>query len=152
MNNKDYKGKVIMDNEKFQELVLQKFEQISRQLGEHTQLLRALEHAREGNKAEIDNLTHSVARIEGEIKELRRGQGELRRGQEKLRQEVGELRQGVDDLRRGQEGLCRGQEELRKGQDRIELTINEIREENRFIREILGDHEVSIRTLRRCSM
>ncbi len=95
-----------MENEKFQELVLQKLNEIGKQLTEHTgiltehtgiltehtgiltehtgiltehtgiltehtQILRALEHASEVHKAELDNLTHTVARIEGEVKDLR---------------------------------------------------------------------------------
>lgn len=127
-----------MDNEKFQKLVLQKLEQINHQMGEHTHLLRALEHANEVRKAEVDNLIHSVARIEGNIQELRQGQDELRKGQDGIRKELDELRQGQD--------------ELRNGQKRIESSINEIKEDNRSIQEIIGEHEVSIRTLRRHSV
>ena len=40
-------------------------------LDEHTQILRALEHASEVHKADIDKLNHSVARLEGEVKGIR---------------------------------------------------------------------------------
>lgn len=60
---------------------------------ENTQILRALEHKAEVHKAEMDNLQHQLAKIEG--------------------------------------------------------TLNEIKEDQKSIHEILGEHEVAIRTLRR---
>ena len=44
---------------------------IESQQSENTQLIKALLHASEVHKADIDNLTHAVARVEGEVKELR---------------------------------------------------------------------------------
>lgn len=45
---------------------------IKEQQKEHTGILRSLEHAGEEHKAQIDNLSYSVARIEGEVKEIRK--------------------------------------------------------------------------------
>lgn len=42
------------------------------QLEENTQILRALEHNTEVNKAEHDNMTHDIAEILGEVKSLRK--------------------------------------------------------------------------------
>lgn len=44
---------------------------INDKLDEHTLILRALEHSSEVHKAEMDNLSHAVARVEGEVKGIR---------------------------------------------------------------------------------
>ncbi|MDH7577149.1 MAG: hypothetical protein QHH75_04810 [Bacillota bacterium] len=55
---------------RFDKIEIRQSEANSR-LDEHTQILRALEHASSVHKADIDNLTHAVARIEGDVKEIR---------------------------------------------------------------------------------
>lgn len=77
-----------MDNEKFQELVLDNFKEISKkfkkvesietkidnitaQLDENTQLLKALEHKADVNKAEHDKMFIDIAKISGKVEELR---------------------------------------------------------------------------------
>lgn len=66
---------------------------IKTQQQENNQILRALEHKAEVHKAEMDNLKHQLAKIEG--------------------------------------------------------TVNDIKENQKSIYELLGEHEVAIRTLRR---
>ncbi|MBU3102333.1 MULTISPECIES: hypothetical protein [Clostridium] len=55
-----------MDNE-----ILDLLKIMNNKLDEHTQILRALEHASEIHKAEIDKINHTVARVEGEVKGIR---------------------------------------------------------------------------------
>ncbi|MCB2356431.1 hypothetical protein [Clostridium estertheticum] len=55
-----------MDNE-----ILDLLKIMNNKLDEHTQILRALEHASEIHKEEIDKINHTVARVEGEVKGIR---------------------------------------------------------------------------------
>lgn len=48
-----------------------KLDEHTQVLGEHTQILRALEHSSETHKSEIDRVNHSIARVEGEVKGIR---------------------------------------------------------------------------------
>lgn len=49
-----------------------KFQTLQSQLDEHTQILKALEEASKVHKAGMDNLTHQVAEVRGEITEVRK--------------------------------------------------------------------------------
>lgn len=44
---------------------------IESQTSENTQILKALEHSSEVHKAEIDNLTHDIAEISGDVKSIK---------------------------------------------------------------------------------
>jgi len=48
-----------------------KFDGLQPQVQENTQILKALEHSSEVHKAEIDNLTHTVAEISGDVKSIK---------------------------------------------------------------------------------
>lgn len=85
----DFKHQV---NSRFDKLETE-VDSIKSQQWENSQILRALEHKADVHKAEMDNLHHQLAKIEG--------------------------------------------------------TVNEIREDQKSIHELLGEHEVAIRTLRR---
>ncbi len=43
---------------------------IKSQLNENTQILKALEHSSQIHKADVDNLTHQVAEIQGTVKNM----------------------------------------------------------------------------------
>jgi len=49
-----------------------KFENQDNQLKEHTQILKALEHLAEVNKAEHDKMFFNMAEMSGEIKNMRK--------------------------------------------------------------------------------
>lgn len=49
---------------------LQELSPIKSQTSENTQILKALEHSSEIHKADIDNLTHQVAEIQGTVKNM----------------------------------------------------------------------------------
>jgi len=51
----------------------QKFETLSSQVYENTQILKALEHLAQVNKAEHDKMTLDIAEISGEVKSIRKG-------------------------------------------------------------------------------
>lgn len=68
-----------MTNEEFQKIVLEKFSSvedklssIESQIKENTQILRALEHSAEVNKAEYDKIANDIAYIKGDISGLRK--------------------------------------------------------------------------------
>ena len=75
-----------MTNEEFQKIVLEKFSRIDGhfsavqdqlsavqgQLGEHTQILKALIHSSVDNVAERDKMANDIAHIKGEIIGLRK--------------------------------------------------------------------------------
>jgi len=46
------------------------------QLKEHGAILSALQHSAEGHKADIDNLTHQVANLTGDIKSVKQVQAD----------------------------------------------------------------------------
>lgn len=47
------------------------------------------------------------------------------------------------------EELREGQDKLERGQARIESIVRQVQEDQKSIFEVLGEHEVAIRTLRR---
>lgn len=64
-----------MDNKDLQaisELLDKKLEPIKTQLDENTQILKSLTKASETHKADVDNLTHQIAELNGEMKEARK--------------------------------------------------------------------------------
>ncbi|MDR3602163.1 MAG: hypothetical protein P4L49_17030 [Desulfosporosinus sp.] len=50
----------------------QKFDVLSNQVQENTQILKALEHLAEINKAEHDKMAFDIAEISGEVKSMRK--------------------------------------------------------------------------------
>lgn len=63
-----------MSNEEFQKLVLEKLDKLDTlevKLDENTQILRALEHKAEVNKAEHDKMSNDIAHIQGDVKSIK---------------------------------------------------------------------------------
>lgn len=54
------------------ELLDDKLKPISQKLEENTQILRALEHSAEVNKAEHDKMSNDIAHIKGDFESLRK--------------------------------------------------------------------------------
>jgi hypothetical protein len=61
----------IMSNEDFQKAVLENFKVIKSQLDENTQILKALEHKAEINKAEHDKMSNDIAHMQGDITSIK---------------------------------------------------------------------------------
>lgn len=64
-----------MDNELIKalsELLDDKLRPINQKLDEHTQILRALEHSSEVNKAEHDKMSNDIAHIKGDVEAIRK--------------------------------------------------------------------------------
>ncbi|SKA89119.1 hypothetical protein SAMN05443428_10977 [Caloramator quimbayensis] len=58
-------------NEQFKQ-VNEQFKQVNARLDEHTQILRALEHSAQVNKAEHDVMFNDIAYIKGQIESIKR--------------------------------------------------------------------------------
>jgi len=87
-------------------------------------------------------LIRIVGNTNSAVEELRSEVAELRSEVAELRSEVAELRSRVDELTVGQARI-----ESRLG--RIEAEVHEIRENQKSLFEIVGEHDVAIRNLRR---
>ena len=48
-----------------------RFDNLEGKVDENTQILRALEHKAEVHKAELDNIHHQLARIQGDVNEIK---------------------------------------------------------------------------------
>jgi hypothetical protein len=70
MDNKKKNKKITA--EEFQNLVLENLKNINIKLDEHTQILRALEHSAEINKAEHDNMGNDIDHIKGDVETIKR--------------------------------------------------------------------------------
>ena len=70
MSDKKDKQEII-SNEDFQKAVLENFKVIKSQLDENTQILKALEHKAEINKAEHDKMSNDIAHMQGDITVLK---------------------------------------------------------------------------------
>ena len=49
-----------------------KFDRLETKVDEHTQILRALEHSAEVNKAEHDKMANDIAKIQGDVTGIRK--------------------------------------------------------------------------------
>ncbi len=94
--------------------------------------------------------------IESMMAELIRIVGNTNSAVEELRAETSDLRSAVSDLRSAVSDLRSEISKLHEGQariiarlDRIEADVREIKENQKSLFEIAGEHEVAIRTLRR---
>jgi chromosome segregation ATPase len=103
-------------------------------------------HMTEARLIHIEQMMTELIRIVGNtnaaVEELRAEVAELRSEVAELRAEVAELRSRVDQLTEGQQRI-----EVRL--DRLEKEVKEIREDQKALFEIVGEHEVAIRVLRR---
>lgn len=59
-------------DEKLDKKLDEKLEPIMTKLDEHTQILRALEHQAQVNKAEHDKMTIDIAHIKGDVESIKR--------------------------------------------------------------------------------
>ena len=109
-----------------------------------------------GLKTGQDELRKDVNGLKTGQDELRKDVNGLKTGQDELRKDVNDLKTGQDELRKDVNGLKTGQDELRKGQEqiktdvaRIEQKVDRLTENQAGIFEMLGDHDVAIRALRK---
>lgn len=58
-------------NEQFKQ-VNEQFKQVNERLDEHTQILRALEHNAEINRAEHDKMNNAIAHMQGDIEAIKK--------------------------------------------------------------------------------
>lgn len=55
----------------------EKFDRLETKVDEHTQILRALEHSAEVNKAEHDKMANDIAKIQGDVTGIRKDLSKL---------------------------------------------------------------------------
>lgn len=123
------------------------------------------------NNEEFQSLVLSELReLRADVSGLKEGQSSLKEGQSSLRADVSSLKEGQASLRADVNSLKEGQKSLEEGQKRIEkkldavynqtadltefktevnMKLNRLIEDNKSLHEIVGEHEVAIRTLRR---
>lgn len=68
MNNTEKLLQQILDS---QNKTNERLDKLEAQTSENTQILKALEHNSQVHKAEIDNLTHAVAELTGDVKSIK---------------------------------------------------------------------------------
>lgn len=68
MNNTEKLLQQILDS---QNKTNERLDKLEAQTTENTQILKALEHNSQVHKAEIDNLTHAVAELTGDVKSIK---------------------------------------------------------------------------------
>ena len=110
-----------MTTEEFQELVLQKFEN--------------LETSVKGLEISVKGLETSSKNLEISVKDLELGQKKLEDGQREIRKDIKSIVEQTADLTEFREEV----------KDKLDTLI----QENLSIHGILGEHEVAIRTIRR---
>ncbi|PYG87442.1 hypothetical protein LY28_02112 [Ruminiclostridium sufflavum DSM 19573] len=113
---------------------------------------------------EFQNLVLEELRsIKIDIRGLKEGQRKLEQGQSSLEEGQRKLEQGQSSLEEGQRKLEQGQKRLENKLDAVynqtadltefrteaNMKLDSIIENNKSIHEMLGEHEISIRTLRR---
>jgi len=60
------------DIHEFKAEVNEQFKQVNERLDEHTQILRALEHSAQVNKAEHDKMNNTIAHMQGDIEAIKK--------------------------------------------------------------------------------
>lgn len=68
MNNTEKLLQQILDS---QNKTNERLDKLEAQTTENTQILKALEHNSQVHKAEIDNLTHAVAELTGDVRSIK---------------------------------------------------------------------------------
>ena len=62
--------KIKMSGEEFQDFVITSLKTLVTKVDENTQILKALEHKAEVNKAEHDKMSNDIAHMQGDIKSM----------------------------------------------------------------------------------
>jgi len=102
---------------------------------------------------QIFNMVTELIRIAGNtnaaVEELRKGQEELKQGQERLEDRMDGLEVRMDRLEARMDGLEARMDRLETRTDSIETIARHIQEDQKSMFEVMGEHEVAIRSLRR---
>ena len=124
-----------MTNEEFQKIVLQE--------------LKSLREGQNSLEERQKNLEESQKDlIEGQ-KTLLEGQIRLEERQMKLEERQGNLEEEIKDIKKDLKAVIDQTADLTEFREEANKKLDFLIEDNRSIHEILGEHEISIRTLRR---
>lgn len=131
-----------MTNEKFQEQVLAELKGLKGDLG-------SLKEGQAKLEGRLTNLEEGQARLEGRLTNLEEGQARLEERQTKLEDRQAKLEERQDRLEKKIDIVYDQTVKLTELYTDFNAKVDHIIEDNKSIHEILGEHEVSIRTLRR---
>ena len=97
----------------------------------------------------LELLLEKVTKIEDGQDELRQEVSTLRQGQDELKGNVKELKANVNDLKQMTKAIFDQTADLTEFRTDTTEKLDIILEDNKSIKEIIGEHEVAIRNLRR---
>lgn len=117
-----------MTTEEFQKLLLEKFDNLEESVKNLERSVENLETGQKGLEESVKNLETGQKGLEVSVKSLEIGQNEIKK-----------------DIR----GIVEQTADLTEFREEVMEKLNTLLEENISIHGILGEHEVSIRTLRR---
>ena len=117
-----------MTNEEFQKAVLQEFKGLKQDIGDLKQDFSTL-------KQDVGTLKHDVTDLKQDVSTLKHN--------------VTDLKQDVDKIDKTLKIVYDHVGTLTEFRTEVNMKLNSILEDNKSIHELLGEHEVSIRTMRR---
>lgn len=100
-------------------------------------------------ETDVSTLKSDVSTLKSDVNELRSDVNKLRSDVDKLRTDVDKLRADVDKLDTRVDVILTQTAKLSEYHNETLSILNEIREEHKSIKELLVDHEIAIRTLKR---
>ena len=99
---------------------------------------------------EFQSLVLSELReLKADVSGLKGGQNSLKEGQNSLRAEVNSLKEGQIRIEKKLDAVYNQTADLTEFRTEVNMKLNSLLEDNKSFHEIVGEHEVSIRTLRR---
>lgn len=135
-------GEIAMSNEEFQKTVLERLSGIQTDISGMKSDIKELQSDVSGMKSDIKELQSDVSGMKSDIKGLQTDVSGLKSDVMELRTDVKELKEKVNAIYDQTAVLTEFRTETN-------LKLDNIIEDNKSIHEILGEHEVAIRTLQR---
>lgn len=124
-------------------------EDVDDRLDQVFKMVTELIHITGNTNSIVEELRAEVTELRAEVTELRTEVTELRAEVTELRAEVTELRAQVTELKAEVNQLTIGQDNIKARLERMEADVREIKESRFSIYELLGEHDLAIRTLRK---
>ena len=131
-----------MSNEEFQKVILAELESIKNDI-------RDLKEGQKRLEGSQKSLEEGQKRLESSQRSLEEGQKRLEDRQGKLEERMGKLEDRQEKFEKKLDAVYEQTAQLIEFRNEVNLKLDNILEDNKSIHEILGEHEVSIRTLRR---
>jgi peptidoglycan hydrolase CwlO-like protein len=129
-------------NEEFQKIVLQELKSLREGQNSLEERQKNLEESQK------DLIEGQKTLLEGQIR-LEERQTKLEERQMKLEERQGNLEEEIKDIKKDLKAVIDQTADLTEFREEANKKLDFLIEDNRSIHEILGEHEISIRTLRR---